>query len=262
MRKKVSIFLVCLFSGFSIKSFAQTSSPFIPQEGGANVESLEGWLRETSNENSEGIKKARETISKVVQNQKIINQARQKLNSNPGTGPIYKHLKGNDGIAFDVIDPSSQTLPAKPEDAEKYVSEIMDIRQKYYQELMKPAPPLPNCLEDKTDKEITEIASGSKKGQLIMDMLFIKEKEGPLNLQEALGTETQIIPYKGDRKDPLSYATLGLGVECLPYRIRIVQGAIFRDYGKNAYKSYLDNQFGKGRDPDKVRTVARERKSK
>jgi hypothetical protein len=107
-------------------------------------------------------------------------------------------------------------------------------------------PQLPQCKQDTTIRTETGYNLDDNRKQVLMDMLFMKKEDVPLDYKEVFGERVIIRKYHRDKPNLVSLSALGIGVDCLPYRLRATRQYLFKDLGKNALKNYDKDPHGEG----------------
>lgn len=158
---------------------------------------------------------------------------------------VIRHIRGKDGVPFPSKD--DVVLPFKI--TEENVKAGLD---KYFQKTEETAanqmkvPGLPACSEDKTTRQETNYPLPDNRDQVLMDILFIRKQDVPLDPKEIFGKHVMVRPYTTDSPNVDSLSALGVGVSCLPTRLRVTRSQIMRDEGKNALRNYENDPNGEG----------------
>jgi len=106
---------------------------------------------------------------------------------------------------------------------------------------------LPNCSESIKVRTKVNIAEEKvPKGTLVSDILYLRKTEIPKDPVEVFGPSVEIRSYEPDPKNIHYRGAQGLGVTCLPYRIRITDSYTDRLVGKAALRNYTRNVTGNG----------------
>ena len=92
---------------------------------------------------------------------------------------------------------------------------------------------------------------------VLFDMLFLRKDQIPLDPDEVFGVSTIVQPYSTDQPNGPSFATVGVGVTCLPTRMRATKAFVYRDEGANALKNYDENPHGKGKVHPKMEALVK-----
>lgn len=106
---------------------------------------------------------------------------------------------------------------------------------------------LPNCSESKSQR--IEVKSGGSKvprKSLISDILYLRKHDVPIDTVEVFGPTVEVRPYEQDEKSITYHTAIGLGISCLPFRIRITDSYVDRLQGDDALKNYSRNLTGNG----------------
>lgn len=156
---------------------------------------------------------------------------------------IFRHIRGKDGKPFasaPVLDP--KIFESAP------VLALAEKKQDYMrQELMKllEPKPLPDCPSSKTEK--STLGKARLKDSIThFDMLFVRAETAPDSPEELVGFQPMVIRYRDDRPDENSLAALGVGINCLPFRLRITSRSSYAHIGLDALKNYDEQPDGKG----------------
>jgi len=158
-------------------------------------------------------------------------------------GNILERIEKDEGVIIpelvSPIDVNNKDIRAKINKAVSDNMKILTDRSFYQKEL-------PNCSENKTTK-LPGMGFGKlDKGTLIADILYLRKHSIPEDTTEVFGPQVQIRAYEPDPKSVHFNTALGMGVRCLPYRIRITDSFTERTEGKNALRNYSKDQMGKG----------------
>ncbi|MCB0355129.1 MAG: hypothetical protein KDD64_16470, partial [Bdellovibrionales bacterium] len=175
---------------------------------------------------------------------------------------VIKHLRFNEGIPF----PAPEELKPEAIDKEviqRFVRERLENLPKAQREEMSKIyrahveafntpRHLPACVDSKTIK----VRNGAKSAQyygeksddgVLFDALFVKEsapdfREGLTGSDELFGQHTHLHYYESKAEDPIALIASEKGVDCLPFRLRVTEDFIYKDFGENALRNY-DEQF-------------------
>lgn len=157
-------------------------------------------------------------------------------------GNIIERIERDEGVPIpQLVQPIKNTpeIRAKVEKAVNDNIKIFTNRSFAQREL-------PNCSENKTTK-LPGMGFGKlDSGTLIADILYLRKHTIPEDPTEVFGPRVQIRPYEPDPKSVHFNTALGMGVSCLPYRIRITDSFTEKLEGKNALRNYSKDQTGKG----------------
>lgn len=169
--------------------------------------------------------------------------------------PIVLHLRSTKGIPL----PKPEEIPPVLHISKEQEQEIIDLHMQGVErvkEMHEKVPDLPRCAESKTTREATGLKEAKGDKTILFDMLFIPQQDLPLDTAGVFGKDTVIQPYISDKPNAISFATVGVGVTCLPTRMRATKAYVYRDEGANALKNYDKNPHGKGEvDPKMVDLV-------
>ncbi len=108
------------------------------------------------------------------------------------------------------------------------------------------------ALQLKTKKTDRNQKQGLTSAVVEYDVLFLR-KNAPrvtdllVGIEELFGGQTQVKYYSQEVGDQYSLLAAEGNVACLPFRLRVTDKYIYREYGKNALKQYGDKPNGKGR---------------
>jgi hypothetical protein len=160
--------------------------------------------------------------------------------------PVVLHLRSTQGIPF----PKPEEIPPVLQITKEQEQEIIDLHMKGVErikEMHRSVPDLPKCTESKTTREDTGMKDARSDKTILFDMLFIAKKDLPLDAHEVFGKDTVIQPYVADAPNAAAFSTVGVGVTCLPTRMRATKAYVYRDEGANALKNFDENPHGKGK---------------
>jgi hypothetical protein len=157
-------------------------------------------------------------------------------------------------------DPKTIVVPKLSEEQSKLQEEALAEARKRIDELTKltierwgEARAIESCIEGGSSK--TQVAEGDKGSDVVlMDFLFLA-KQPPLNAEELFGKSATVLQYKPGAEDPLSATVSGLGIPCLPYRIRFVGPWRFDHQGADALRDFDEAPLSKGKVNGKLRAV-------
>ena len=159
--------------------------------------------------------------------------------------PIVLHLRSTKGIPI----PKPEEIPPVLHISKEQEQEIIDLHMQGVErikEMHEKVPELPRCAESKTTREATGLKDAKGDKTVLFDMLFVEQKDLPLDTVGVFGKDTIIQPYSSEKPNAISFATVGVGVTCLPTRMRATKAYVYRDEGANALKNYDKNPHGKG----------------
>ncbi len=165
------------------------------------------------------------------------------------TTKIIRHYRGTFGSPF-TPPPSKAEIIAKTKIPTEVKQKTLEIAHDAWQLPLKylPAPSkdLPNCLVNRTEQTAIPKNPNSKPGSLILDYLFVRKDETPIDPAKTFGERTTVFEFGGS-DDTAAYLALAVKATCLPYRVRITKKNIFRHFGLDALANF-DKQFdGKGK---------------
>lgn len=168
--------------------------------------------------------------------------------------PIILHLRSTKGIPI----PRPEELPPVLELSEEQQQQIIEEYLKGVEEIKElhsKVPELPKCTESKTTREDTGMKDAHSDKTILFDMLFMRKDQIPLDPDEVFGAGTIVQPYVSGQPDGPSFATIGVGVTCLPTRMRATKAYVYRDEGANALKNFDENPHGKGKVHPKMKEL-------
>jgi hypothetical protein len=151
---------------------------------------------------------------------------------------IIQHLRSTTGVEFkfEKTEPKMSPPFRRPE----INKEILAASEKDF--VLRNIPggdPLPDCTEDKTETGTGESVKKEEEESSLLDMLFIRKSQVPLDPEVTLGEDVEIYPYdETDESSVENVSIKGARIPCLPYRIRVVGDKVLRDMGKNALLFY------------------------
>jgi len=165
--------------------------------------------------------------------------------------PVVLHLRSSQGVPF----PKPEEIPPVLHITKEQEQYIIDLHMKGVErikEMHESLPELPKCTESKTTREETGMKEARNDKEILFDMLFVAKKDLPLDADEVFGKSTVVQPYDTETPNAIAFSTVGVGVTCLPTRMRATKAYIYRDEGANALKNYDENPHGKGKAHPKV----------
>jgi hypothetical protein len=160
--------------------------------------------------------------------------------------PIVLHLRSTQGVPF----PKPEEIPPVLHITKEQEQEIIDLHMQGVErikEMHQSVPDLPKCSENKTTREETGMKDAKGDKTILFDMLFIAKRDLPLDTDEVFGKDTIIHPYDAETPNALAFSAVGVGVTCLPTRMRATKAYVYRDEGANALKNFDENPHGKGK---------------
>lgn len=155
---------------------------------------------------------------------------------------VVKHLKSDQGIAFDKVEIVLPTIPAAPvlSEEEIYERELLRI------EAVDTLPNIPDCKKNRTIKIPFDDPVPESEDGIIVDTLFAPSELIPNDLKEAFGEEIKVRPFTG-KPDNESLSYKAVNIPCFPFRVRITKNYIIREEGENAVKDYSEGPYTKGK---------------
>lgn len=105
--------------------------------------------------------------------------------------------------------------------------------------------PPKNCSKNETSFEPAN--SPSSEPEVMLDRIFIPEGLIPLNPEEELGSNIDLVPLSQDFNDSVIETKFEIyEVPCVPYRMRVTNNGTFYHSGHDALKNYDLDPNGKG----------------
>lgn len=221
MLRKIAAFFFIVTSS-SAHAQAPGEAPFKPEDFGITKQSKFYKQFEQTDDGGEGEEEAVPAIVSV--------------------GVIIERVEREEGIPMPkLVKPIERTaeMEAKVKQAVESNMKVLTDRTFYQKEL-------PNCSSNKTTKFQGMGFGKLEQGTLIADILYIRKSSMPEDPTEVFGPTVQIREYEPDPKSVNFNTALGMGVICLPYRIRITDSFTEKHEGKNALRNYSKDQLGKG----------------
>lgn len=166
--------------------------------------------------------------------------------------PILFHLRSTNGLMLPAPEDLPPLLRLSPDDQVKMAELQLDAALQIdaaHQKL----PELPKCTESRTTRESTGVKDVRHDDTILFDMLFLPADKVPLDPDEVFGQATVLQPYTAAGLNGLAFGALGVGVTCLPTRLRATKAYVYRDEGANALKNYDGGPHGKGKVHPKMR---------
>lgn len=155
---------------------------------------------------------------------------------------VISKIESEEGSEFD--DSSNPIIPSKIKTSlDQKSTELAEWSNK----VVKERPILPNCSESKSFR--IKVKPGSDKippKTLISDILYLRSYSIPADTVDVFGPTAEVRAYEPDEKNIHFHTAIGLGVTCLPYRIRITDSYTDRLQGNDALKNYNRNLTGNG----------------
>ena len=160
--------------------------------------------------------------------------------------PILLHLRSTKGVPIPAPEELPPILRIGPEEQQKIIEKYLEGREQV-SEMHKQVPDLPLCAESKTTREDTGMKNVGGDKTILFDMLFIPKDRVPLDPDEVFGKKTIVQPYDSSVPNGVSFGAIGVGVTCLPTRMRATKAYVYRDEGANALKNFDEGPHGKGK---------------
>jgi hypothetical protein len=165
---------------------------------------------------------------------------------------IVGKILGRNGDTLPTQDEVEAPYRLSPEAFEVYEREglaLAKAAEERFKREVQSLPPLPHistCNKSSTEK--IPIRGVPVSNEVISDYLYVHAGDVPLKPLEAFGIETSVYVYTNDKEDSVSQTIAGLvsQVGCLPYRSRLVAGALYISRGGDALKNYDGNPHGRG----------------
>jgi hypothetical protein len=158
---------------------------------------------------------------------------------------ILRHIRGTEGIPF----PTSADVELPFTVPEEEVKKQLDGYFRALEGVAKQqstVPQLPACAQNKSDRAPTNYTLPDQRNQVLLDMLFIRKEDLPLDPKEIFGNSVMVRPYSTEEPNVDSLSALGVGIQCLPTRLRVTRAFTIRDEGRNALKNYDKDPNGPG----------------
>jgi len=159
--------------------------------------------------------------------------------------PVLAHLRGKQGVKLPTPEEQVPVIEVTEEQKAEMIAAFTQGQREVVDQ-MRTVPDLPNCRVSRTVKTPTGFKGDRKDKRALFDMLFMRKSELPLNPDEVFGMNTFVQPFSTDKPNAPSLSTVGMGVPCLPYRMRVTRSFSFRDEGLNALRNYDEDPQGEG----------------
>jgi len=177
--------------------------------------------------------------------------------------PVVRHFVTPQGIPFEEENAAPQKVkfPLGNVNLEELQAKLNSAQVDFKSRLGRaPAapPPLEMCLFDKTIQEDQIAPTDSPSEGPLLDYLYIERKDLPEDPHRYFGKSTIIYLFDSNPMNPVPHMARGMGVPCLPFRLRGTSRYIFRHEGRPALLNYDENLDGEG---VRVRKASAEAKS-
>jgi hypothetical protein len=155
---------------------------------------------------------------------------------------VIEHLKYDEGETIEV----SNFFASKRQELEEPMKKSSEALAESIKKSINADRSIPNC--SISDSEVSSSENLLKDGtrMLLSDVLYLRKHQIPENSEEIFGSTVVIRAYEPDPKNVTYHALYGMGIKCLPARIRISTEKTEIHYGRNALKNYRKNLLGKG----------------
>ncbi|MGI6524366.1 MAG: hypothetical protein ACOX2O_03605 [Bdellovibrionota bacterium] len=184
--------------------------------------------------------------------QRIISSTPYEPPSNDYPTKVIKHIRGNGKGRFPTqaeYEKEFRTLWEKAEqeaalnrDTEEELEEGDIFSVSSGQEEI-----LGDCPKSLTERTVIADKDSPNADTVVYDILWLKnESQLPKDLVAAFGENTVVRYYRPFSPDAPTKTAVGLGVNCLPTRIRATNSVVFKDEGLNALLNYDKNFYGRG----------------
>lgn len=158
---------------------------------------------------------------------------------------VIRHIRGKEGIAFPAKEAVLLPFTLTKEKVTETLDGYFNMLEKQGEKNLK-VPALPSCKEDVTTRTATNYDRPEETSQVLLDLLFIRKEDVPLDPKEIFGQHVLTRPYSTDKANVDALSALGVGITCLPTRMRVTRSFVMRDEGKNALKNYDKDPHGPG----------------
>jgi hypothetical protein len=162
------------------------------------------------------------------------------------TRPVVLHLRSTKGVPLPAPEDLPPILRIGPEEQQKIVEKYLEGLEQV-STMHQKVPDLPRCAESKTTREDTGMKNAGGDKTILFDMLFLPRDKVPLDPDEVFGKKTVVQPYDASVPNGISFGAIGVGVTCLPTRMRATKAYVYRDEGANALKNFDAGPHGKGK---------------
>ncbi|MCB0310323.1 MAG: hypothetical protein KDD42_03755 [Bdellovibrionales bacterium] len=167
---------------------------------------------------------------------------------------VIRHYRGENGIPLpepsEIYNPFDFSREQFFEMVEKYKPVMEQTTKALFQ-----AGALPSCAGSTTDKEKLDLRGikGKLKSEVLFDTIYISEEQLGDHSPSDFGERTEIIVYRAGSQEPASLFARQVGVDCLPFRVRITPLYRFIHKGSDALLNFDQHPNKKGKDPEKVK---------
>lgn len=158
---------------------------------------------------------------------------------------VIRHIRGKDGIPLPSKDDVVLPFKIEKDKVKQGLDEYFGMLEKTAERNMK-VPSLPACKENTTTREPTNYELPEKRDQVLVDLLFMPKENVPVDKKEIFGKRTVVRPYDRSKPNLMSLSAIGIGITCLPTRLRVTRAFVMRDEGRNALKNYDGDPHGEG----------------
>ncbi len=173
------------------------------------------------------------------------NQSIDQPESEYEIAPPIRHYKSDQGIPL-ALDPSIEDQIKKEIDQRSPNLSMLKEKLERARSEAATKPTLPGrnsslipCFEDRTEKKDLDLGLELKSDVALSDYLFITKYEMPKKLESQFGQRTVVLLYDLDKQEsPTHDIARGMGVPCVPFRLRTTAKHIYRHYGKDALKNF------------------------
>lgn len=176
--------------------------------------------------------------------------------SNP---PLVRHYKAHEGSSItpkeDLAEIAAKRLGYVRPDlsgfSEKIKKSALKVGATWQDEIKRNYDSLLPCFENKTSRADLDSGLAVDPNVTISDYLFLSPDELPAKYEGQFGQRVRILVYKfDDPTSPVHDVAKGMGVPCIPFRLRITAKYTYQHYGKEALRNFDEkpksNESSKG----------------
>ncbi len=142
-----------------------------------------------------------------------------------------KHLRGKQGIALPNRGQVNAQLQLPDGLKEQFGEFFTWYANKNVEAMQRPAQ-IPDCFESGT--AIEQMGGKVDVSQAATDILFLRPEQKKMDSDEIYGSNTMLMEVGSGTLNAGAQVAGSLQIQCVPYRIRFLEGAIEHRWGKNA----------------------------
>ncbi len=158
------------------------------------------------------------------------------------TKGVIEHLKYDEGTEIE----KGNFFLSKKQELEEPLKKFSESLGESIKKSINADRSIPTCSRNETEVNKTENLLKDGKKMLLSDVLYLRKYQIPKDPLEVFGSTVVVRGYEPDPKSADYHTLYGMGIKCLPARVRISTEKTEIHYGKNALKNYRKNLLGKG----------------